>query len=368
MIDPYPLLRRLLFRLDPEVAHARVFALLAFAARHPGALRLLRWTTGVDDPRLRVRAFGLTFPNPFGLAAGFDKDAIAAPVWPALGFGHADLGTVTAEAQPGNAPPRSWRLPQERAVINRMGFNNAGAAALAARLAHDRKLPWWPDAPVAVNVGKSRSAPLEAAAADYEASLRAVWPIADLIVLNVSSPNTPGLRTLQRAGPLSELLALASALRGELGPMPLLLKVSPDLDEAELDAVVAEVERRALDGLVATNTTVRRDVLRVDPGHEGGLSGAPLGPLALATLRAVRARTRLPLIASGGIFDAQDAIERFEAGACLIQLYTGWIYRGPFQPRRLAAGLRRWLDGQGRTTLQDYLEARATAADGPGPR
>lgn len=360
MIDPYPLLRRLLFRLDPEVAHARVFALLAFAARHPGALRLLRWTTGVDDPRLRVQAFGLRFPNPFGLGAGFDKDALAAPVWPALGFGHADLGTVTAHAQPGNEPPRSWRLPQERAVINRMGFNNAGAAALAERLRRDRALPWWPDAPVAVNVGKSRSVPLEAAAADYETSLRAVWPVADLIVLNVSSPNTPGLRTLQRAGPLAELLGLADALRGELGPMPLLLKVSPDLDDAELDDVVVAAERHAVDGLVATNTTVRRDVLAADPGLEGGLSGAPLGPLALATLRALRARTRLPLVAVGGIFDPQDAIERFEAGACLIQLYTGWIYRGPFQPRRLAAGLRRWLADAGHATLQDYLQARGS--------
>lgn len=362
MIDLYPLLRSALFRLDPEVAHARVFALLAFAARHPGALRLLRWVTGVDDPRLRVRAFGLDFPNPFGLGAGFDKDGVAAPVWSALGFGHADLGTVTAEAQPGNAPPRSWRLPQERAVINRMGFNNAGAAALAAHLRRDRALPWWPDAPMAVNVGKSRSAPLDAAAADYEASLRAVWPVADMIVLNVSSPNTPGLRELQRAGPLSELLALANALRGELGPMPLLLKVSPDLDEAELDAVVAQSERHAIDGLMATNTTVRRDVLRADPGHEGGLSGAPLGPLALATLKALRARTSLPLVAVGGIFDPQDAIERFEAGACLIQLYTGWIYRGPFQPRQLAAGLRRWLDARGVATLQDYLDARAGGA------
>jgi len=357
----YPWLRQAMFRFDPEVIHARVFALLTFAAEHPGALRLLRWTAGVEDPRLRVRAFGLDFPNPFGLGAGFDKDALAAAVWPALGFGHTDFGTVTTLAQPGNPRPRVRRLPAERAVINRMGFNNAGAAALAASLSRARSRPWFPDAPVAVNVGKSRAVALEDAAADYEAALRAVWPVADLVVLNVSSPNTPGLRTLQQAGPLAELLGLAAALRGELGPMPLLLKIAPDLEAHELDTVVALAERHGCDGLVATNTTVRRDMLAEDPNEPGGLSGAPLGPLALAVLRELRARTRLPLVAVGGIFDADDAIARFEAGATLLQVYTGWIYEGPMQPRRMAAGLRRWLAGQGHDTLGDYLAARDAA-------
>jgi len=360
-MDLYPILRSVMFRLDPEVIHARVFALLAFAAAHPGALRVLHWTTGVDDPRLRVRAFGLEFPNPFGLGAGFDKDGLAAAVWPALGFGHTELGTVTALAQPGNPPPRMFRLPASKAAINRMGFNNAGAEALAARLRRERARPWWPTAPVAINVGKSRTTPLEDAAADYEASLRAVWPVADLIVLNVSSPNTPGLRTLQRSGPLSELLGLAAALRDELGPRPLLLKVSPDLDAADLDDVVAQTERHGLDGLVATNTTVRRDVLPSDPHEAGGLSGAPLGPLALEVLRQLRERTRLPLVAVGGIFSAADAIARLEAGASLLQVYTGWIYEGPMMPRKLAAGLRRWLDGTGHATLDDYLRRRDAA-------
>jgi len=360
-MDLYPLLRGLMFRLDPEVIHDRVFALLAFAAAHPGALRLLHWTTGVDDPRLRVRVFGHDFANPFGLGAGFDKDGLAAAVWPALGFGHAELGTVTALAQPGNPPPRMFRLPASKAAINRMGFNNAGAEALAARLRRERARPWWPTAPVAINVGKSRATPLEDAAADYEASLRAVWPVADLIVLNVSSPNTPGLRTLQRSGPLSELLGLAAALRDELGPRPLLLKVSPDLDATDLDDVVAQTERHGLDGLVATNTTVRRDVLPSDPHEAGGLSGAPLGPLALEVLRQLRERTRLPLVAVGGIFSAADAIARLEAGASLLQVYTGWIYEGPMMPRKLAAGLRRWLDGTGHATLDDYLRRRDAA-------
>lgn len=360
-MDLYPLLRSAMFRLDPEVIHARVFALLAFAAQHPGALRLLHWTTGVDDPRLSVRAFGLDFPNPFGLGAGFDKDGLAATVWPALGFGHTELGTVTALAQPGNPPPRMIRLPASKAAINRMGFNNAGAAALAERLRRDRERAWWPTAPVAVNVGKSRVTPLEDAAADYEVSLRAVWPVADLIVLNVSSPNTPGLRTLHQAGPLAELLGLAAALRDELGPMPLLLKVSPDLESAELDTVVAQVERHRFDGLVATNTTVRRDMLPSDPNEAGGLSGAPLGPLALEILVALRERTRLPLIAVGGIFGADDAISRLQAGASLLQVYTGWIYQGPMLPRKMAAGIRRWLVAEGHATLDDYLAARDAA-------
>jgi dihydroorotate dehydrogenase len=357
-MDLYPLLRQAMFRLDPEVAHGSVFSMLAFASEHPGALRLLRGATGVHDPTLRVRALGLDFANPFGLAAGFDKDGLATATWPALGFGHAELGTVTAQPQPGNPPPRSMRLPASKAIINRMGFNNGGAAALAARLARARTRPWWPGDPVGVNVGKSRAAPLGDAGADYEASLRSVWPVADFIVLNVSSPNTPGLRTLQQAGPLSELLGLTAALRDELGPRPVLVKIAPDLDEHELDVVVAETERHRMDGLVATNTTVRRDVLPADPGMPGGLSGAPLGPLALAVLRSLRERTRLPLIAVGGMFTAEDAIARIEAGATLLQVYTGWIYEGPMLPRRWAAGLRRWLTAGGHATFADYLAAR----------
>jgi len=242
-----------------------------------------------------------------------------------------------------------------------MGFNNAGAAALAERMADARARPWWPDDPVGINVGKSRAADLDDAAADYEASLRAVWPMADYIALNVSSPNTPGLRTLQQAAPLAALLGLATALKGELGPRPILLKIAPDLDPHELDVVVTEAERYGIDGLIATNTTVRRDMLPTDPGEAGGLSGAPLGPLALAVLQALRERTRLPIVAVGGIATVDDAVSRFEAGATLLQVYTGWIYHGPMLPRRLAAGLGRWLDTQGHATLAAYLAAR----DGP---
>jgi dihydroorotate dehydrogenase len=357
----YPLAKRVLFRLDPEVAHERVFALLSFASRHPGALRLLRSAYGVADPRLRVRAFGLEFPNPLGLAAGFDKDGKAAATWGALGFGTAELGTVTTQAQPGNPRPRAFRLPEDRAIVNRMGFNNEGAAALAARLAAARRAPWWGAEPIGVNVGKTRTVALEDAVADYEAALRTAWPVADYLVLNVSSPNTPGLRSLQEAKPLAELLARAHDLRGELGDRPVLLKVAPDLSEDALAEAVALAERHGVDGLVVANTTIAREGLTRDPGEAGGLSGAPLAGRALAVLRAVRARTALPLVAVGGISSGADAIVRLEAGATLIQVYTGWIYEGPGLPRRMLADVARWATAQGHPDLDARLRARDAA-------
>jgi len=357
----YRLLRSLMFRLEPERAHGLVMAGLRVCDRHPGLLRLLHWTFAPSDPRLRVRCFGLDFPNPLGLGAGFDKQAEAPATWPAMGFGTADLGTVTALPQAGNPRPRSFRIPEERALINRMGFNNAGASVVAERLRAARARPWWPEAPLGVNVGKSRAAALESAVADYEAAFRAVWPVADYLVLNVSSPNTPGLRSLQAPDQLRPLLDLVARLRDELGGKPVLLKLAPDLDEAALDALVASAEAAALDGLVATNTTVRRDVLRHDPGEEGGLSGAPLGPIALQVLRQLRARTRLPLVASGGVESAADVIERLEAGASLVHVYTGWIYQGPFMPRVVARGVLRWLERQGAASLQQWLDARDVA-------
>ena len=361
----YPLLRSALFRLDPEQAHALVMRLLVFAHEHPGALRLLRWTFMPSDPRLRVHRFGLSFATPFALAAGFDKDGDASATWPALGFGTAELGTVTHLPQAGNPRPRAFRIPSERAVINRMGFNNQGAAALSARIARARSRPWWPDAPLGINVGKSRAAALEDAVDDYRRSLEAVWDVADYLVLNVSSPNTPGLRSLQHGEQLRALLALVGELREARGRRPVLLKIAPDLDDEALDAIVAAAEEAALDGLVATNTTVRRDILRHDPGEAGGLSGAPLGPLALEVLRGLRARTSLPLVASGGIESVADVIDRFEAGASLVQLYTGWIYRGPFMTRALARGVVAWLERQGASDLQQWLDAR-DAAHGVG--
>lgn len=357
-MDPYAPVREALFRLDPERAHAWAMRTIAWSAEHPGALRVLGWAFAPGSERLAVSAFGLRFGNPIGLAAGFDKDGVAAAAWPAFGFGHAELGSVTAVAQPGNDPPRLFRLADERALVNRMGFNNGGALALAERLRRARERAWWPDAPVGVNVGKSRSAALEEAVADYEVSLRAVWNVADYLVLNVSSPNTPGLRSLQEAEHLSALLALCGDLRRELGARPLLLKIAPDLEEGALDDVVALAHEARLDGLVATNTTVSRAGLRHDPHEAGGLSGAPLAALSLRMLRALRARTHLPLVSVGGIDSVAAATERLEAGATLLQLYTGWIYRGPSLPRRLGAGIVAWLDEQGAVDLGSWIEAR----------
>jgi dihydroorotate dehydrogenase len=354
----YELAKRLLFRLEPERAHALAIGAAAWASQHPGALRALSWAFAAPDATLRVDAFGLIFPNPLGLAAGFDKDGVAAAAWPAFGFGAAELGSVTALAQPGNPPPRLLRLPEERALINRMGFNNEGAAALAARLHEARQRPWWPSSPVGVNVGKSRAVALDDAVADYEAALRAVWPIADFVVLNVSSPNTPGLRLLQSADRLAELTALAAGLRRELGPRPVLLKVAPDLEEAQFDEIVDLATRFELAGLVATNTTVDRSTLRRDPGEAGGLSGAPLAARSLAVLRALRARTPLPLVSSGGIDSPRDAIARLEAGATLLQVYTGWVYGGPGFPRRVLRAIARWLHESGASDLRGWLAAR----------
>jgi len=365
-VDVYPWLRAALFKLDPERAHEVVFGILKISAHHPGLLRAMHWGFGVDDPRLHSNQFGLHFPNPVGLAAGFDKDGEAAAAWWALGFGSAELGTVTALAQPGNPKPRLHRIPEARAIINRMGFNNHGAAALRARLERDRGEAYFPSMPIAVNVGKSRAVDVKDAAADYHASLLAVWPVADLVVLNVSSPNTPGLRALQGAGALAELLQLAASVSADQGEKPLLVKIAPDLDEHGLDEVVAACEAHGVAGLIATNTTVRRDMLASDPQLEGGLSGAPLSALARNTLLALRARTRLPLVSVGGIDSAAEARARFEAGASLIQLYTGWIYQGPMLTRRIAQGLSSWLAGEGYASLNAYLHARDRESDNHG--
>jgi dihydroorotate dehydrogenase len=323
----YRLARPYLFRSDPEKIHDRTIGALAWCSDHPGALRLLEAMFQVADPRLHVRAFGLDFANPLALAAGMDKNARAVPAWAALGFGAVELGTVTAEAQEGNPKPRLFRLEADEALINRMGFNNEGAGAVAARLAalgaaRPKELR------VGINVGKSRSAPLEEASRDYESSLKRLWPHADYLVLNVSSPNTPGLRQLQAREPLEELLALARSL-AQADPRPVLLKIAPDLSDAELADICELAERHDLAGLIATNTTISRAGLTRDPGESGGLSGLPLRHRSLEVLRFLRQHSRLPLVSVGGVRNASDVIERLRAGAVQVQLYTGYVYNGP---------------------------------------
>jgi dihydroorotate dehydrogenase len=355
------LFRVVLRRLPAETAHQAGFWLIGVLAGAPGAAAMLRRWLGPRDPVLRVRALGLEFPGPLGLAAGFDKDARAAGGLGALGFGFVEVGTVTARAQPGNPRPRLFRLPADRALVNRMGFNNEGAAAAAARLRRRRRGSR--AAPVVgVNIGKTRAVPEAEAAADYAASARAVADVADYVVVNVSSPNTPGLRDLQAADRLRPVLvAVRSALdAGTTGGrrVPLLVKIAPDLAEQDVDAVADLAVELGLDGIIATNTTVARDGLassaaEVAAAGAGGLSGPPLRAPALAVLRRLRERAgdRLVLIAAGGIDTPDDAWERMAAGATLVQAYTGFIYGGPLWPRRMHAGLARRARAAGLASL-----------------
>jgi dihydroorotate dehydrogenase len=357
----YRLLYRVVLRRVPaEAAHRAGFWLIrAFgvAAGAPGVAWLLGRWLGPRDPVLRVRALGLEFPGPLGLAAGFDKDARATRGLAALGFGFVEVGTVTAQAQPGNPRPRMFRLSADRALVNRMGFNNAGALAAAARLRGRGRGRGGAGPVVGVNIGKTRVMPDEEAAADYAASARAVAGVADYVVVNVSSPNTPGLRDLQAADRLRPVLvAVREALDASAGGrrVPLLVKIAPDLADADVDAVADLALELGLDGIIATNTTVSRDGLASPPSQvaaagAGGLSGPPLRARALAVLTRLRARAgdRLVLIAAGGIETPDDAWERLQAGATLVQAYTGFIYGGPLWPRRMHAGLARLARSQG---------------------
>jgi dihydroorotate dehydrogenase len=317
--------RPLLFSLDAETAHHLTVALLQRASRFDPALRMLR---SLQPPPKPKTLFGLTFPNPIGLAAGLDKNGVALPAWAALGFGFIEIGTVTAKAQPGNPKPRIFRLSEQQALINRLGFNNDGADAIARRLAALRESGPWPAVPVGINIGKSRTTPLEQATDDYLYSFRALRDFADYITLNISSPNTPGLRELQEPEKLSELL---HAIGNEAGttPKPLVVKISPDLSGTELKAILAVCEENGVSGIIATNTTLDHSSIASQLDQAGGLSGAPLRDKSTALVREINARSTIPVIASGGIFDAESAREKFQAGALLIQLYTGLIYRGP---------------------------------------
>jgi dihydroorotate dehydrogenase len=329
------LFRLLLQRIDPERAHGYAAALLR--ALPAG---LVRRVLGARDPSLRVQALGLTFPSPVGVAAGVDKDATFFESLGAIGFGFVEVGTVTAVPQPGNDPPRIERFPHERALLNWMGFPNRGAEATAPRLAVPRRTV------VGVNVGKSKVA--EDAVADYRAAVRQVAPHADYLALNVSSPNTPGLRALQEVRALEELVAGVQEELRRLGleTLPLLVKIAPDLSDEDIDAVADLALRRGLHGLIAINTTVRRGALRSQlraPGEPAGVSGAPIAHRALEVLRRLRARVgdELVLVSVGGVSTAADVEERLQAGATLVQAYTGFVYGGPLWAWRINRRLAR---------------------------
>ena len=343
MASPYDLLFRLvLSRLDPERAHHLAFAVIRAL---PVVAPLVRLVTS-PDPGLLVRTLGLTFSTPFGVAAGFDKDARGIRGLGLLGFGHVEIGTVTAQAQPGNPRPRLFRLVPDRAVINRMGFNNAGAAAVAPRLERaTRRI----DRPVVgANIGKSRVVDVDAAIADYRESTRLLAPSADYLVVNVSSPNTPGLRGLQDIDRLAPLL---EAVRDEAGGVPVLVKIAPDLSDAEAREIAGLVVQLGLAGIVATNTTLSRSSLRTPPevvaaAGDGGLSGPPVGARSLELLRVLRDAVPpgMCIISVGGVETGDDVAARLAAGATLVQGYTGFLYRGPLWARQInthLAGLRR---------------------------
>jgi dihydroorotate dehydrogenase len=347
----YGVLRRLLFVVPPERSHQLVFAALRGVTTAAPLRRRLSRRLAPTDPVLASTVFGVRFPGPLGLAAGFDKDGIGLKAWGALGFGYAELGTVTAHAQPGNPAPRLFRLPADRALLNRLGFNNRGAAALASRLARES-----PDVPIGVNIGKTKSTPAEHAADDYRASARLVGPPAAYLVVNVSSPNTPGLRDLQAVDSLRDIL---SAVLAETST-PVLVKIAPDIADSDIDDIADLAVELGLAGIVATNTTVSRDGLRtpgVDAMGSGGISGPPLARRAAEVLRRLYGRVgdRLTLISVGGIETVDDAWDRITAGASLLQGYTGFIYGGGLWAKRIHDGVAVRLRENGFSSLSEAV-------------
>lgn len=328
----YPLIRKVLFRRDPEEVHYWAMAKLQAAYKNPILRALMRKLFTYQNPSLERTLWGITFPNPVGLAAGFDKDARWINELSCLGFGFVEIGTVTPLGQPGNPKPRLFRLPDDKAVINRMGFNNEGATAAAERLAkpHERII-------VGGNIGKNKDTPNENAIDDYEKAFVALYNVVDYFVVNVSSPNTPGLRALQDKEPLTRILNRLQVLNKEMGKnRPILLKIAPDLTNEQLDDIISLVTETQIQGVVATNTTIERSNLKADAATveaigAGGLSGKPLTKRATEVVHYIHEKSggNIKIIAAGGIFTAADAQEKLDAGASLVQVYTGFIYEGP---------------------------------------
>ena len=331
----YRLLKPFLFALEPEAAHGLALGVLKLSQPF---LPLVSPLFKTADSRLERTLFGLTFPNPVGLAAGLDKKGELAGAWEGLGFGFAELGTFTAKPQLGNDRPRVFRYPGQRALINRMGFPNPGAEEAGRRLKAFRESGRWPSIPIGINIGKSKVTPLEGAVEDYLESLSHLKDCADYFAVNVSSPNTPGLRKLQEAKPLRKLLG---AVVKAAGKTPVLLKLAPDLEGKALKQAAEAALSAGCKGLIATNTTLSREGLPAGEYPEGGLSGAPLAKKAVQCLKALSKFTggKAPIIAVGGIFTGQDVRERLEAGASLVQVYTSYIYEGPRLPSRLCRQL-----------------------------
>lgn len=346
----YSLFRPALFRLPAETAHGTATDLLKLAQQTP-ATALLGDRYRVDDPRLRVSCFGRRFPNPVGVAAGFDKNGEFPRSLAALGFGHIEIGGVTADPQTGNPKPRMFRLPEDNAIINRMGFNNDGADRIGARLARSAL----PEIPVGINIGKSKAASPEQAPDDYRYTYQRLAEYGDFFVVNVSSPNTPGLRELQGETHLREILETLQAA----GAGPVLVKLSPDLTSGAVADAVGVTEDLDLEGIIATNTsTERSEGLKGRYRNEtGGLSGKPIEPRSTDVIRFIAERTDVPIVGVGGVFTAEDAYRKIRAGASLVQLYTGLVYRGPSIAREINRGLLALLERDGFDSVEDAVGA-----------
>ncbi|WNQ09719.1 quinone-dependent dihydroorotate dehydrogenase [Paenibacillus aurantius] len=357
------LVKPALFRMSAESAHHLLIGGLNKSASLPGSIALLRSLYGVSKrPELAVKLFGIDFPNPVGLAAGLDKNGEAVEAFSAVGFGFMEVGTVTPKPQPGNELPRLFRLPEDLALVNRMGFNNVGTEEMARNLEGIRKRP----IPVAVNIGKNKATPNESAEDDYRACIRRLYTYGDFFVVNISSPNTPGLRNLQHGDELRRLLAAVKdemarqqQLAGD-GGKPVLVKIAPDLSEPELDYIVDTIVESGASGIIATNTTISREGLKNRHASEtGGLSGRPLTARTTDIIRRIYAHTggRIPIIGCGGIFDARDAYDKIKAGASLVEIYTSLIYEGPELLRKLNGGLLDLLRKDGFTNISEAVGA-----------
>lgn len=365
----YALLRPALFALDPEASHDLVIKILALVSRWPPLLKALR--SQARGPQLPISVMGLEFPNPVGVAAGLDKDARCFPALAALGFGFVELGTVTPQPQPGNPRPRLYRLKEDRALINRMGFNSAGCDQFIANVA---RLRYRCPVPIGINIGKNASTPIERASEDYVTGLRRVYAYADYVAVNISSPNTELLRELQTGGALPDLLSELQQAREELRAqhgkdVPLAVKLAPDLTARQLESAAEVLREKKIDAVIATNTTTARPAgLRsADRVQEGGLSGAPLGPLATSVTATLyqKLADQIPIIGVGGIDNAKTAWARFQAGADLIQVYSGFIYQGAAIVKNVRQGLADQLSAMQITDLRSALEqARTTTGSG----
>lgn len=338
----YGLVKKILFSINPERVHYLVMDRLRSAYSFLPTRLLLKKTYTVTHPSLERTLWGIKFPNPVGLAAGFDKDAKYTDALACLGFGFIEIGTVTPRPQPGNPSPRLFRLPEDKALINRMGFNNGGAEPAATRLKYRKE-----KIIIGGNIGKNKDTPNEDALLDYEACFKALYPVVDYFVVNVSSPNTPGLRALQDKEPLMNILNRLKALDKSLGQnKPILLKIAPDLTDEQLSDIIEIVQATGIEGIVATNTTIDRSQLHTAPEAveamgAGGLSGLPLQKRATEVVQFIHQKSggKIPIIAAGGIFTAADAAEKLKAGASLVQVYTGFIYEGPAIVKNICKGL-----------------------------